>query len=264
MDISLSNAIIAETAQQRGLSAENLSAAAARVVRPLLGGENVRVSAALTGDLQKLLAQLRSDQEEKKVQLARLQLSAVLTQLCAMESLTLEQQTQVSAIQVQIEALEAAIERETTTAAARKKALETKRQLESDAQDELRAAEAKGDKAAIAAAQKKLESAQTQAAALEKEIATLDAEISARKREITGYSAELTDLLAKLDYPALVMVLAAITISAADAEADGEVKKEDDADGKGIPTPLEVVRESLEKAVEDIREEIVEKRVETV
>ena len=30
MDISLSNAIIAETAQQRGLSAENLSAAAAR------------------------------------------------------------------------------------------------------------------------------------------------------------------------------------------------------------------------------------------
>ena len=264
MDISLSNAIIAETAQQRGLSAENLSAAAARVVRPLLGGENVRVSAALTGDLQKLLAQLRSEQEEKKVQLARLQLSAVLTQLCAMESLTLEQQTQVSAIQVQIEALEAAIKRATTTAAERKKALETKRQLESDAQDELRAAEAKGDKAAIAAAQKKLESAQTQAAALEKEIATLDAEISARKREITGYSAELTDLLAKLDYPALVMVLAAITISAADAEPADALKKEDDADGKGIPTPLEVVRASLEKAVEDIREEIVEKRVETV
>ncbi|MBR0505082.1 MAG: hypothetical protein IJJ84_06710, partial [Kiritimatiellae bacterium] len=83
MDISLSNAIIAE-ARARDLPSPD-GTAAARVLQPILGGENVRVSAALVGDLQKLLAQLRSEQEEKKVQLARLQLSAVLTQLCAME-----------------------------------------------------------------------------------------------------------------------------------------------------------------------------------
>ena len=68
MDISLSNAIIAE-AQQGGLPAGDLPAAAERVLQPLLGGENVRVVETLTGDLQRLLAQVRAEQDEKKLQL---------------------------------------------------------------------------------------------------------------------------------------------------------------------------------------------------
>ena len=109
MDISLSNAIIAETAQARDLSPEGggVGAAAERVLRPILGGDNVRVSSAITGDLQKLLAQVRAEQENKKVQLAHLQLSAVLGHLSAMADLTASQQAQVSAMQMQIDALEA-------------------------------------------------------------------------------------------------------------------------------------------------------------
>ena len=61
MDISLSNAIIAE-AQARDLPSLD-GAAATRVLQPILGGENVRVSTALVGDLQKLLAQVRSEQD---------------------------------------------------------------------------------------------------------------------------------------------------------------------------------------------------------
>ena len=82
MDIALSNAIIAEAQQQGGLPAGDLPAAAERVLKPLLGGANVSVGETLTGDLQKLLAQVRAEQEEKKTQLAHQQLSAVLGQLC--------------------------------------------------------------------------------------------------------------------------------------------------------------------------------------
>ena len=255
MDISLSNAIIAETAQARDLSPEGggVGAAAERVLRPILGGDNVRVSSAITGDLQKLLAQVRAEQENKKVQLAHLQLSAVLGHLSAMADLTASQQAQVSAMQMQIDALEAAVARERTTSAERKKAIETKRQLESDAQDELRKAEQAGDEVAVEAAQKRLAAAQAQ-------VATLEAE----EKEIAGYSDDLTALLAKLDYPALVLVLAAISISASDATPSEARVEDDEQKGKKIPTTLDVVRESLEKAVEDIRDEIVEKRIESV
>lgn len=266
MDISLSNAIIAETAQARDLSSEGggVGAAAARVLRPLLGGDNVRVSSTLTGDLQKLLAQVRAEQEDKKVQLAHLQLSAVLGHLSAMADLTASQQAQVSAMQMQIDALESAVARERTTSAERKKAIETKRRLESDAQADLRAAEQAGDEMAVAAAQKRLAAAQARIATLEAQIAKSDADIDDMEEEISGYSEKLTDLLAKLDYPALVLVLAAISISASDATLPEAKAEDEEQKGKKIPTALDVVRDSLEKAVEDIRDEIVEKRIESV
>ena len=49
-----------------------------------------------------------------------------------------------------------------------------------------------------------------------------------------------------------------------DVTPDEARKTDEEAGQKKIPTPLEVLRESLEKAVKDIREEIVEKRIEPV
>ncbi len=262
MDISLSNAIIAETAQARDLPAE--SGSAARVLQPILGGENVRVSSALTGDLQKLLAQVRSEQDEKKFQLAHLQLSAVLGHLCAMSDLSSAQQAQVAVMQAKIDALDAAIARETTTVADRKKALATKRRLESEAQEALKAAEKSGDEAAVAEAKHRLEGVQAEAAALDAEIAKLDASLDKLKEEVAGYGQEVSDLLAKFDYPALVLVLAAISLSANDAALPEAKQKDEEADVGKIPTSFDILRESLERAVKDIREEIVEKRIEAV
>ena len=265
MDISLSNAIIAEAAQSRDQPFPDGTAAAARVLQPLLGGENVRVSAALTGDLQKLLAQIRSEQDEKKLQLAHQRLSGVLGNLCAMSGVTSAQQAQVVEIQMQIESLEEAIERETTTVEDRKKALEAKRRLESDAQKDLESAEKSGDKEKIAEARDRLAGVRAEVAALDMEIAQHDVRISELEKEVAGCGDRLSGLLAKLDYPALVLVLAAITLSADDVTPN-KVPQTDDADEKkkGVPTPLEVLRESLERAVKDIREEIVEKRIEPV
>ena len=265
MDISLSNAIIAEAQQQGGLPAGDLPAAAERVLKPLLGGENVSVGETLTGDLQKLLAQVRAEQDEKKKQLANQRLSAVLGQICAMSDLTTAQQQQVSLIQVKIEELEAAIERETTTAAERKEALDKKRQLEADAQKELKAAEEAGDEKAIAEAKAKLTGVQDEIDALNDEIAAIDARAEGLKKEVEGCGKELSDLLAKLDYPALVAVLAAITVSASDMVPAADANPDDEEKEKlKIPSPLDIVRESLEKAFEDICEEISEKRMETV
>ena len=264
MDISLSNAIIAEARQQGGLPAENLPADAGRVLKPLLGGTNVSVGSALTGDLDKLLAQVRAEQDEKKVQLAHQQLSAVLTQLSAMADLTVDQQQQVTLMQVKIEALEAAIERETTTVEERKKALATKRQLETQAQKDLEAAEASGDEAAVAEAKERLAGVQNEIAALDKEIAELDARIDSLNKDVADIGRELSDLLVKLDYPSLVVVLAAITVSASDTvQQDAGQNKEDDGKLK-IPSPLDVLRESLEKAFKELGEEIAEKRMETI
>ena len=265
MDISLSNAIIAEAQQQGGLPAENLPAAAERVLQPLLGGENVSVGETLTGDLQKLLAQVRAEQEEKKMQLAHQRLSAVLGQLCAMSDLTAAQQQQVTEMQVKIAELEAAIERETTTADDRKEALEKKRKLEADAQKELDDAEKSGDADAIAKAKERLAGLQGEIDALDAEIAEIDARAEDLKKEVAGCGDDLSALLAKLDYSALVLVLAAITVSAADTMPVDNTNQDDEEEKKlKIPSPLDIVRESLKKAFEDICEEIAEKRMETV
>ena len=262
MDISLSNAIIAE-ARARDLPSPD-GTAAARVLQPILGGENVRVSAALVGDLQKLLAQVRSEQDEKKLQLAQQRLSAVFGHLCAMSDVSSAQQAQVVEIQMQIETLEEAIKRETTTVEDRKKDLEKKRRLESDAQKDLESAEKSGDEKAIAEAKERLAGAQAEVVALDKEIAQHNANLTALDNEVSACGDKLAGLIAKLDYPALVLVLAAITITANDVTPDEARKTDEEAGQKKIPTPLDVLRESLEKAVKDIREEIVEKRIETV
>ena len=264
MDISLSNAIIAETQQQGGLPAGNLPAAAERVLKPLLGGENVRVGETLVGDLQKLLAQVRAEQDEKKMQIAHQRLSAVLGQLCTMSDLTTAQQKQVSEMQVKIAALEAAIARETTTAAERKESLDKKRKLEADAQKELKAAEEAGDEKAIAEAKAKLAGVQDEIDALDDEIDEIDTRLKDLQKEVEGLGGDLADLLAKLDYPALVLVLAAITVSASDTMPADNAVQDDEEKKLKIPSPLDIVRESLEKAFEDICEEIAEKRMETV
>jgi len=265
MDISLSNAIIAEAQQQGGLPAGELPAAAERVLKPLLGGENVSVGETLTGDLQKLLAQVRAEQDEKKKQLAHQRLSAVLGQICAMSDLSAAQQQQVSELQMKIAELEDVIERETTTAADRKESLDKKRQLEDDAQKELKAAEEAGDEEAIAEAKEKLAGLQGEIDALNDEIATIDARVEDRKKEVEGCGRDISDLLAKFDYPALVLVLAAITVSASDmAPADGANQDDEEKKKLKIPSPLDIVRDSLKKAFEDICEEIAEKRMETV
>ena len=265
MDISLSNAIIAEARQQGGLPAENLPADAGRVLKPLLGGTNVSVGSALTGDLDKLLAQVRAEQDEKKVQLAHQQLSAVLTQLSAMADLTVDQQQQVTLMQVKIEALEAAIERETTTVEERKKALATKRQLETQTQKDLETAEASEDEAAVAEAKERLAGVQNEIAALDKEIADLDARIDGLQTNVADIGRELSTLLVKLDYPSLVVVLAAITVSASNMVPQDAMQDKEEDDGKlKIPSPLDVLRDSLEKAFKELGEEIAEKRMETI
>ena len=265
MDITLSNAIIAEAQQQGGLPAGNLPAAAERVLQPLLGGENVRVRETLVGDLQKLLAQVRVEQDEKKMQVAHQRLSAVLGQLCAMSDLSDAQQKQVVEMQMEIERLESAIERETTTAADRQEAIAKKRNLEAEAQKELKAAEEAEDEEAIAEAKAKLDGLQGEIEALDAEIDEIDARIKGLQKEVEGYGAELTDLLAAFDYPALVLVLAAITVSASDTMPVDDASQEDEEKkGLKIPSPLDIVNESLKKAFEDICEEIAQKRMETV
>ena len=264
MDISLSNAIIAEAQQRGGLPQETLAAAAARVIKPLLGGENVRVGTTLTGDLEKLLAQVRAEQEAKRTSLALKQLSAVLGQLCAMSDLSAAQQEQVVVMQMKIETLEAAIERETTTVEERKKALNTKRRLEAEAQKDLKAAEEAGDEKAVAEAKKRLGAVQAEIAEIDSEIAELDASILSLRNEVGNIGDEISSLLAKLDYPSLVVVLAAITVSAADTLPANEGKKDDGVEEAKIPTPLDIVRESLKKAFEELSEEIAEKRMETI
>ena len=61
MDISLSNAIIAETAQARDLSPEGggVGAAAERVLRPILGGDRAARSPATSRSFWRRSAQSR-------------------------------------------------------------------------------------------------------------------------------------------------------------------------------------------------------------
>ena len=121
------------------------------------------------------------------------------------------------------------------------------------------------DEAAAAEAKGRLDGVRDEIAALEAAVAKDDAGIKRRKEEVDGLGNDLAKLLAKLDYPALVLVLAAITVSASDTMVSNDAHPDDEEKGAvKIPSPLDVVRESLKEAFEDICEEIAEKRMETV
>ncbi|MBP5510390.1 MAG: hypothetical protein J6Z49_05680 [Kiritimatiellae bacterium] len=252
-------------------------AAAGKPVAPLLGGKNVTVTSAGIGDLEKLLMQLRAESAEKRSQLASIKLSGALEQLVAKNAIEQSESNAMQLLALKIEELDAAIERETTTLEERKTQLETARRLKEEADEKAAAKEESAVEESEATVEKEVETKETETeiseeaavpteeeiAALEKAVTESEAMIASLQSNVKATREELQNHIGKLDFKAMQTLSDAIRISASDATAAQEItldaKDKDDEEAKKA-IPVEIIRESIEKVLEDLREEILERR----
>ena len=68
-------------APQTNTTNDQTVAQASKQVPPLLGGENVTVTSGATSNLEKLVAQLKNENENARADLVRMRLSAITTAL---------------------------------------------------------------------------------------------------------------------------------------------------------------------------------------
>ena len=244
---------------------------AGKPVAPLLGGKNVTVTSAGIGDLEKLLMQLKAESDEKRSQLASIKLSGALAQSEADAMLVLS---------LKIEELEAAIERETTTLAERKTKLEEARRLKEEADAKAAAKEESAAEESETTVETKVETKETETtvketeaeeeaavpteeeiAALEKAVTESEAKIASLQNDVKATRTELQTHVGKLDFKAMQLISDAIRLSADDVESAREIKlDEKDDEEKKKTFPVEILRESIENVLEDLREEILERR----
>lgn len=80
-EIKFNPSLSAAVATQGAAAGEQPSVQQEKQVAPLLGGENVKVSSAAMSDLEKLVARLKSEDDETRAGVARMRLTAVMTAL---------------------------------------------------------------------------------------------------------------------------------------------------------------------------------------
>ena len=253
---------------------------AGKPVAPLLGGKNVTVTSAGIGDLEKLLMQLKAESDEKRSQLASIKLSGALEQLVAQNELAQSEADAMLVLSLKIEELEAAIERETTTLAERKTKLEEARRLKEEADAKAAAKEESAAEESETTVETKVETKETETtvketeaeeeaaipteeeiAALEKAVTESEAKIASLQNDVKATRTELQTHVGKLDFKAMQLISDAIRLSADDVESAREIKlDEKDDEEKKKTFPVEILRESIENVLEDLREEILERR----
>ena len=80
-EIKFNPSLSAAVAAQGTAANEQPSVLQEKQVAPLLSGENVRVSSGAMSDLEKLVARLRSEDDNTRTDLTRMKLTAVMTAL---------------------------------------------------------------------------------------------------------------------------------------------------------------------------------------
>ena len=257
------------------------AAGAAKTVAPLLGGKNVTVSSAGIGDLEKLLMQLKAENDEKRSKLASIKLSVALEQLVAKNAIEQSEANAMMILSLKIEELDAAIKRETTTLAERKAQLEEARRLKAEADEKAAQKEDSAEEDSQATVETKVETKETKTdaktaevkeeeavpteeeiAALEKSVTESEAKIASLQSDVKATREELQSHVSKLDFKAMQVLSDAIRLSADDASAGREIKldEKEETEETQKSLPVEILREAIQKVVEDLREEITERR----
>ena len=232
------NPNIASTIATQAGQAQESQTQAAKGLAPILGGQSVTVTSALTSDLEKLVARLKNENDDLKTSMAQRRLASVLEaytarygelsaqQMSILQEITAnnasisdmmaaikQMQAEMSAaeaqsttMQAKIESLERAVEQAVADGKAHREAVaKLKAQLAKDQDNAaLKAALAKEEKAletseaALAKAQTDLAAAQAAAGALSAKIQSLAGSIETQKGEVAGLEAANAALAAKL------------------------------------------------------------------
>ena len=257
--------------------------AAPAVTAPLLAGEGVTVKAAAT-DLEALLAQMRMETNEARLNAARSRLSSALDQLTGLSD---EQQANVNALKQTGEALNAA-EREAN--AAEGTYTQRQREVESAQKDLDRAekaldkaeAKVKDAEASLQAAEDKLAAYQASAtpeapldpakeAELEQAVADAQAAVSAAKAGVVTAKATVSTAQTTLDAAVTSATAAKTALDSAEATVaqlqetfDAQLRGLDSTSQQALREALQLTATDLEHLHEEIEEEDKEHSLATV
>ena len=229
--------------------ADEAKSTAQKQVAPLLGGPSVSVTQAPSSDLEKLVAQLKNENDDQKASLAKQRLSSILGvyttrygELTSQQTQALEEiasnnaaiaglmpdyqkaQADLSAADAQrvimeakIEELDRAIERAVADGKAHRETVaKLKEQLARDAENEDLKAELAQEEATVAALEKEVEglekdrkTAVAQLATQEAKLDSLNAEVDRLKGEIAALEASNKELAGQLDPQTITHLLLA-------------------------------------------------------
>lgn len=229
--------------------ADEAKSTAQKQVAPLLGGPSVSVTQAPSSDLEKLVAQLKNENDDQKASLAKQRLSSILDvytarygELSAQQTQALEEiasnnaaiaglmpdyqkaQADLAAADAQrvimeakIEELDRAIERTVADGKAHRETVaKLKEQLARDVENEDLKAELAKEEATVAALEKEVEglekdrkTAVAQLATQEAKLDSLNAEVDRLKGEIAALEASNKELAGQLDPQTITHLLLA-------------------------------------------------------
>lgn len=257
------NQNIASTFATQAGQAQESQASAAKKLTQLLGGQSVTVTMAPTSDLEKLVAQLKNENDSVKASVAQRRLASVLDAYTSRYGELTEQQTQILEaiaannadlatlkeelkallndktaadaqallMQAKIEQLEKAIEQAVKDGKAHRENIEKlKAQIAEDQDNEdLKAELAKEEaalatsEAALAKAQTDLASAQAAAGALSAKIEALAGSIETKQSAISALEDSNAALAAKLDPQTITNLLASFSAQDVSVEVERNV-----------------------------------------
>ncbi len=257
------NQNIASTFATQAGQAQESQTSAAKKLTQLLGGQSVTVTMAPTSDLEKLVAQLKNENDSVKASVAQRRLASVLDAYTSRYGELTEQQTQILEaiaannadlatlkeelkallndktaadaqallMQAKIEQLEKAIEQAVKDGKAHRENIQKlKAQIAEDQDNEdLKAELAKEEaalatsEAALAKAQTDLASAQAAAGALSAKIEALAGSIETKQSAISALEDSNAALAAKLDPQTITNLLAAFSAQDVSVEVERNV-----------------------------------------
>lgn len=257
------NQNIASTFATQAGQAQESQTSAAKKLTQLLGGQSVTVTMAPTSDLEKLVAQLKNENDSVKASVAQRRLASVLDAYTSRYGELTEQQTQILEaiaannadlatlkeelkallndktaadaqallMQAKIEQLEKAIEQAVKDGKTHRENIEKlKEQIAEDQDNEdLKAELAKEEaalatsEAALAKAQTDLASAQAAAGALSTKIEALAGSIETKQSSISALEDSNAALAAKLDPQTITNLLAAFSAQDVSVEVERNV-----------------------------------------
>jgi chromosome segregation ATPase len=257
------NQNIASTFATQAGQAQESQTSAAKKLTQLLGGQSVTVTMAPTSDLEKLVAQLKNENDSVKASVAQRRLASVLDAYTSRYGELTEQQTQILEaiaannadlatlkeelkallndktaadaqallMQAKIEQLEKAIEQAVKDGKAHRENIEKlKEQIAEDQDNEdLKAELAKEEaalatsEAALAKAQTDLASAQAAAGALSAKIEALAGSIETKQSAISALEDSNAALAAKLDPQTITNLLASFSAQDVSVEVERNV-----------------------------------------
>lgn len=234
------------------VSAINLASATAKVAEmsgsqasaPILGGANVRVAAG-GGDLEKLLAQMQLEDEEKRLKMARERLASVLDLIEAMNaqqaSAHSEAYTKIDQYAREMEEIEAAI-------SAKEQEISRQDTTIQQAQRDVSSAQQVSDRAQreVASAQRAVDSAQTALDGLTQRPGESDADFAARQAQ------------AEADLAQAQQALANTQASAGQASAALSMAQDNLAAAQASKTQMESEKSALQTRLSDLAEDIDE------